>query len=221
MAAATPGSQAFPDGLTWEVITPQRARAALLRRSVPAVEQPITALPRRQPQLAKTPSSPTNRNTTAVGTEGPQHATIDELPNQALQGESQPISIAESGGRLVQAHTETYNTKVTVFRAFCVACDETAKQFTSKQERDFAHQFSNNFLDYWSHALNSTTPALIPTYSSVAAGLPPSTLPTGTPEIPQPHHRRQKDGLSTCSVTGTFHPARPSCRRPSGLRAAR
>src|SRR5687768_1389065 len=86
MAAATPGSQAFPDGLTWEVITPQRARAALLRRSVPAVEQPITALPRRQPQLAKTPSSPTNRNTTAVGTEGPQHATIDALPNQALQG---------------------------------------------------------------------------------------------------------------------------------------
>ena len=215
MAAATPGSQAFPDGLTWEVITPQRARAALLRRSVPAVEQPITALPRRQPQLAKTPSSPTNRNTTAVGTEGPQHATIDALPNQALQGESQPISIAESADRLVQAHTETYNTKLTIFRAFCAAFDETAKQFTSKQGRDFAHQFSNNFLDYWSHALNSTTLAPIPTYSSVAAGLPPSTLPTGTPEIPHPHHQRQNDGFPHAQLQG---PATPLVRPAEDLR---
>ncbi|KFA55454.1 hypothetical protein S40293_11471 [Stachybotrys chartarum IBT 40293] len=58
MALATPGPQ-FPNRLTWEIITTQRARAALLRRSIPTIEQPISATPRRQSHLAQTPSSPT------------------------------------------------------------------------------------------------------------------------------------------------------------------
>ncbi|KFA53636.1 hypothetical protein S40293_11596 [Stachybotrys chartarum IBT 40293] len=59
--------EAFPNGLTWQVITPQRARAALIRGSLAALEQPISAPPRRQPHLAQMPSSPTNRRiSTAV-----------------------------------------------------------------------------------------------------------------------------------------------------------
>ncbi|KAH7302847.1 hypothetical protein B0I35DRAFT_340522, partial [Stachybotrys elegans] len=139
------------------------ARAALLRRSIPTVEQPISATPRRQPHLAQTPSSPTNRISAAAAAEGTHHAISDTLPPP--QGEDQPISVAEAATRLAQEYTETYNTKLTVFRAFWAAFEETARQFTTKPEREFAQNFATSFLDFWNQALTAPKP----TYSSVAA----------------------------------------------------
>lgn len=104
MATATPGPQ-YPNGLTWTVLTPHGARAALLRGTVATDEQPINAIPRRQPPLSQTPSSPINRVPAAAAAEGAQHATSNALPDQAPQGEDQPISIAESANR---AHQRIY-----------------------------------------------------------------------------------------------------------------
>lgn len=215
MATATPGPQAFPNGLTWQVITPQQARATLLRRSVPAVEQPISALPRRQPHLAQTPSSPTKRNPTAAATEGAQHATSDTLPDQEPQGENQPISIAESANRLVQEYTETHNTKLTVFRAFCAAFEETARQFTTKPEREFAQHFSASFLGYWNQALTAPKPTPVPTYSSVAAG---PTTNTNPPAPTTGAHQQQQRQQNFPRPHGQQTPAAPPVHPVEDLR---
>jgi hypothetical protein len=97
--------------------------------------------------------------------EGAQHATPTTPPDQAAQGEcpNQPINIADAADRLVRACTETHNTKVVVFRAFCAAFEETAKQFTTQPERDLAQHLSAGFLSYWSEIL--TTPNLVDKYN--------------------------------------------------------
>ncbi|KFA68523.1 hypothetical protein S40285_09531 [Stachybotrys chlorohalonatus IBT 40285] len=165
MATASPGSEAFPNGLTWQVITPQRARAALLRRSIAALERPISAPPRRQPHPAQTPSSPTNRRSqTAADTEEAQHAISITQPTQTSQEEGHTTSITESANRLAQEITETHNTKLIVFRAFCAAFEETANQFITKPEHDLAQHLSTTFLDFWSQALSPIKSAPAPTY---------------------------------------------------------
>ncbi|KFA48278.1 hypothetical protein S40293_10139 [Stachybotrys chartarum IBT 40293] len=184
MATASPSSEAFPNGLTWEVITPQRARAALLRGSIAALERPISAPTRRQPHLAQTPSSPTNhRIPTAAATEGAQHAIPITLPSETPQVEDQPISIAASANRIVHEHNETHIVQMTVFRAFCMAFEETARQFTNKSERDLAQRLSSSFLDFWNHALSATNSTPVRTYSEVVAS---STTRQGHTASPTP-----------------------------------
>ncbi|KFA50735.1 hypothetical protein S40293_10099 [Stachybotrys chartarum IBT 40293] len=202
MASATPGPQ-FPNGLTWEIITPQRARAALLRRSIPTVEQPISATPRRQPHLAQTPSSPTNRISAAAAAEGTHHATSDTLP--APQGEDQLISVVEAATRLAQEYTETYNTKLTVFRAFCAAFEETARQFTTKPEREFAQNFATSFLDFWNQALTAPKP----TYSSVAAGPTTNTCFPAPATVAHHHQQPKQQQQNFPRPQGQQNPAAP------------
>lgn len=133
MAAATPGPESSLDDPTWQIITPRRARAALLRGSITAAEQPVGALSMRQPRPSLTPPSPITRIPAAAATEGAQHDPFTTPPDQAIRGEyqSQPFSITDAADRLVRASTETHNTKVAVFQAFCTAFEVTAKQFTT------------------------------------------------------------------------------------------
>ncbi|KEY70682.1 hypothetical protein S7711_09869 [Stachybotrys chartarum IBT 7711] len=185
MATASPSSEAFPNGLTWQVITPQGARAALLRGGIAALERPISAPTRRQPRMAQTPSSPTNRRIlTTAATEGAQHAIPPiTLPSGTPQVEDEPISIAASANRIVHEHNETHIVQMTVFRAFCAAFEETAKQFTNKSERDLAQRLSISFLDFWNHALSATKLTPLRTYSEVVAS---STTCEGYTASPNP-----------------------------------
>jgi hypothetical protein len=113
-------------------------------------------------------------------------------PDQAIRGEyqSQPVSIADAADRLVRACTETHNTKVAVFQAFCAAFEETAKQFTTQPERDLAQHLSASFLGYWRETLAAPNLTSRPTYSSVAASS--STSSASPTPASEPRHRQHQ-----------------------------
>jgi hypothetical protein len=64
-------------------------------------------------RMAQTPSSPLNPATTTAATEGAERSSPASIFEQG------PTFIIESANDLVRERVEEYNTKLTVFQAFC------------------------------------------------------------------------------------------------------
>ncbi|KAK2595192.1 hypothetical protein QQS21_007097 [Conoideocrella luteorostrata] len=64
-------------------------------------------------------------------------------------------SVARQANEIAYGQVEEYNAKLAVFRASCVAFEETPKQFPSRSKRKLAQQFSVNFLEFWKRVFES------------------------------------------------------------------
>jgi hypothetical protein len=182
MAFASTNPPAAPDDpFSLGIYTPTNlrlgARRALLRNSPAVVNQSI-GTPFANGVVFHTPSSPLQRVQNAAVAEGTQQGNLS-APSAA----NQPFPIAKLAEQLAQEHTEAFNAKLAAFQAFSAALQDTAKQFTTGPAADFATQFCNGFLEYWSLALADSKSAPVPTYSSIAASNLPRQDP---PQQPQP-----------------------------------
>ena len=170
------------------------ARNALLRNGAAIEETDLLAIRgARRPALTSSPF-----NTTAAATEGTQRATNGnplDLHHQA------PVSIAVTASRLAQETAKIHETKIAVFKAFCAAFDETAKQFTSGPAFRFAQEFSQSFLCSWETTL-SGTPATTakPTYAAAASsGFQGGSLPPFNPFPAARAHKESQQQFPTFS----------------------
>lgn len=208
MAIATSSPHAVTDPFDLGPLTPvnlaRGARAALLRNSVAVASSPIGAPSRIN---RHTPSSPLKAVSNTAATEGaqPGNSVDPSSVHSTSLGHYQPVSVIGRANTLARNKVAAYNAKLTVFSAFCQSFEETAKQFTSETEQNFAQLFCNSFLEFWDHALTGTSsvPARpTPTYSSVLANQNSSQQPlTGSSvsapaATPHPQAHQQPNTLS-------------------------
>ena len=176
------------------------ARNALLRNGVGTAESEILAIRNhtRRPALTSSPLNPA-----AATTEGAQRASHD---NPLDLHHQPPVSIAASAHRLAQETAKIHETKIAVFKAFCSAFDETAKQFTSGPAFRFAQEFSQSFIHSWENTLNGTPVTTArPSYAAAASnGIQAATGPPFNPfpvarghKQPQPQFPTFNHQLST------------------------
>ncbi|MGH7960306.1 MAG: hypothetical protein ACRERD_00585, partial [Candidatus Binatia bacterium] len=165
----------FDLGLRTPINLNVAARNALLRNSAGTAESEILAIRglSRRPTVA---SSPLNPN--AAAAEGAQR----DIGSNALEtNQPQPaVTITESATRLVRETAQIHETKIAVFRAFCNAFDETAKQFTSGHAFRFAQEFSQSFIESWDntlHGVSKTPSSTRPSYAAVASNRPDPAAP--------------------------------------------
>lgn len=149
------------------------ARNALLRNSAATAEAEILRLRASFHHPAQTTSPP---QATAAAEEGAQRANQASPHDLDLSQEHTPVALGETVNRLTQETAVIHETKIAVFKAFCAAFDETAKQFTSGHAFRFAQEFSHGFLQTWENTLHGvqTGPTIAkPSYASMASSGPP------------------------------------------------
>ncbi|KAH6995449.1 hypothetical protein BKA56DRAFT_694529, partial [Ilyonectria sp. MPI-CAGE-AT-0026] len=121
---------------------PQNARAALILDPLADLlaDLPAQPSPRPGPQtsLQPGPRSPPSSDVF-------EHSKVSEPANA--------INLSAAAAGVAADSQAALDDKMKVFRTFCAAFDETAKQFPTGRMFRFAQEMSQSFLNYWASAL--------------------------------------------------------------------